>query len=297
MVNLSQFVGVKINDEVDISDLYENPENHYWEVSFEFPQEEYRGAYETPTGKRYGSGSSFAQIYSFCKQPFLDIYFNTDYFYSDVKSYGDSLIRNLNRAIGINVENLINEQDNVFTINKNVEINEKRYNNLYYKYEKALQQFSELGSWLSDLYDSIPLTKKGNIDHRTRAYREYINAQQAQQDKATQVEKLEKRLYSETKRFDNSLEKQRNAENNLQQLKAGTLQNIRNMYQEESEYFAERVKEDIIAKAESGVLPVQNLPLMEATIRKRKYVGLSAYPRFWATGQLIRSIIIVCILR
>lgn len=68
----------------------------------------------------------------------------------------------------------------------------------------------------------------------------------------------------------------------------------RSFVKEQGGYWAERIKEDIIMKMQSGELPTffNKADNLESTKEKRVKAGLSPEPVFMASGQLINSIII-----
>lgn len=296
MADLTQFFGVKIGENVSLADLITNPSRHSWRVSFEFPSDEYRNPRATPNGKKYGSNESFAQIYRYCKQRFLDIYFETDFFYSSAKEKGDELLANFNTELGVDIESYTNKQGEVFKINKNYKINEKRYTNIVTKLDNYRKQLNLYESKIIDLKDNLPRTKKGAYDRRTVAFHQFQKLLSERYELKLELETLDRRVKIEKKRFENSSNRSIASYDKLQGWKENLVNNIAHKYEYMAEDFAREVKTDILSLAECGILPMQNIALLESTIKSRKYAGLPSKPRYWATGQLIRSIKIICTL-
>ena len=335
MIDLGE-VDINIYRGLKASEVLENPENHHWKLSFYFPSS-HRNKYATPNGKPYGSSASFAKIYASLGEDFIGEYFENDYYDSDVRLYGDTLLREVNKDLGISIYTYITEKGNIEKFDSNINLAEKRYVNSELRLEEARERYSSAMSALDrakeiydstrsefeyyqnemeDITDSIPLTKRGNYDKRTRGYHRlsslqsyadsaYENMKSAREE-AEEAEKEYDEAYSsldraerstqrENTRLRNAKERKQDAISRLEYLK-DNIADMRSKYEEASSIFAEKVKDDIIYRGQCGLLPVQDLPLKEATILRRLYAGIDSYPRFWATGQLIQSIRIKCTL-
>lgn len=296
MIDLGTSVNVNIGSNVSVEDFIQNPNNHYWEVFFRFPSDEYRNAYATPTGRKYGTSSSFASIYEKLKMPFIESYFSNDYFTSNVRQYGDALLQALNNKIGIDIDRLKTKEGDVYSISKNSNINKTRLTNVLARYTSYENQYEQLQEEMENTVASIRLTQRGTYDRRTRNYHTYVKQIAEAQKMSESLSYLEKRIKTEQLRYENSVQRDSIAKENLNKIKKGTLKDIQSEYHKMAERFAEAVKDDIIGRARSGVLPLQNISLMESTIKKRRYAGIPSVPRFWATGQLINAIQITCTL-
>lgn len=296
MIDFGQ-VHISIGDNsISLNDFVEHPEKHSWLISFEFPQDEYRDAYATPTGKKYGSSYSFESIYNLLRDDFIGAYFNGDYFYSDVKEKGDQMLQAINDFIGIEITHLSSVEGDIYAFDSKIEVNRTRRDNALTRLSSLEEEIEGIQKEIDDISEYIPLTKKGLFDKRTRAYKEYNHKEQELYDYYEKLNYYEKRAETERKRFVNSVERKRIALYNLSALRSGTIREIQNRCENMAEDFAYLVKRDIINKATLGVLPNQNLPLADETIRKRIYAGIESPYRYWATEQLVNSIIITCTL-
>lgn len=76
----------------------------------------------------------------------------------------------------------------------------------------------------------------------------------------------------------------------LYALKAATDETVRSRGAE----IARRIKEDLIEALHDGRVPLSPQVNTAETVRRRERAGLPAAPRFYATGQLIRSITVYC---
>jgi hypothetical protein len=293
MVDIDDSFSINIADGVNTNDLLNNPDKHYWKIGFKFPNEA-RDPFATPTGRKYGRNVSFKALYRALHTNFIEQYFAEDYYDSWVKEAGDELLLELNEEIGITVNKLKSETDKVYSMTRNARINKTRKDNATQRYEDYRERYASELIGLDDLAENIPLTRKGKYDRRTRAFHKYALKVSKLSEMEKTLSKLEKRALTEQVRYENSVERARLATDNIRKIHSGEWRSLKDKYREKARTFAEYVKDDIIDRGMTGSLPVQNLPLKESTIRKRLGVGLNATPRFWATGQLIRSIQITC---
>lgn len=290
---------LRIGEGVSLDDFVKNPDEHHWEVYYEFPEDENRDSRATPTGKRYGSNDTFANIYNaICKKgmPFIDKYFYDEYQYSDVKDKGDELLQNFNDSIGISVTHINNRDNDVYEMSKNVRINKTRLDNAQERYDNYQQRVYDMRDDIEYLENSLVRTKSGDYDRRYSAYHEYLSKVDRLYEMYDELGRLSKRIDIEQTRLDNSMERASDATEELRRIQSGFESKVIGHYETMADDFADLVKRDIISKAKNGILPMQRLPLAEDTIRKRMKVGLRRYPRFWATGQLVSSIRITCTL-
>lgn len=290
---------LSIGDGVPLSDFINNPEQHHWEVHYEFPEDENRDSRATPTGKRYGSNDSFASIYrAICKKgmPFIDRYFYSEYQDSDVKLKGDELLQSLNNSIGISVERINNKDNDIYEMSKNVRTNRVRLDNAQERYDDYQQKVYDMQDEVNYLEEKLVRTKSGRYDRRYSAYYDYLYYSDSLYKMYDELDRLERRVEIEQTRLDNSMERASDATQELRRIQSGFESKVISQYENMADDFAELVKHDIISMAQSGILPMQRIPLAEDTIKKRLKVGLRRYPRFWATGQLVSSIRITCTL-
>lgn len=296
MIDVGDSLGLDIADGVSLSDIIKNPDAHHWQIDWEFPSDEHRNRQATPNGKPYGTDSTFSSVYSFLKDDFIGKYFEDQYYYSSVREYGDDLLEEFNRSIGIRVETLRSPAGEVYKMHRNFDINKKRYYNAKERYDEYSERIEALSDEIYDMESGLVMTKGGSYDRRYSAYRVYAEKQRLLSDMLEEKYRLRERMESEWVRQENSRENVAGAQRRLGEIKEGIYSTISSDYARMADDFARAVREDIISRGESGVLPSQNLPLAEKTIRNRLYAGLNVYPRFWATGQLISSIRIKCTL-
>lgn len=290
---------LNIGEGVPLNDFVNNPDQHHWEVYFEFPEDENRNSRATPTGKRYGSNDTFASIYdAICKKgmPFIDRYFYSEYQDSDIRLKGDMLLQSFNESIGITVEKINNKDNDVYEMSKNVRTNRVRLENAQERYDEYQQRVYAMQDEVNYLEENLVRTKSGGYDRRYSAYYDYLYYSDSLYKMYDELDRLERRVEIEQTRLDNSMERASDATQELRRIQSGVDTKIVSQYEEMADDFAEMVKNDIIDKAKNGILPLQRLPLAETTIRKRVKAGLRRFPRFWATGQLVSSIRITCTL-
>ena len=298
MIDLGS-VHIDIGEGIPLEDFVNHPEEHHWEVNFEFPYDEIRDPKATPTGKKYGTAIDFDRLYGIFRDmgmPFIDRYFYNEYQDSDVKAKGDELLYELNDYIGIQVENVNNRDNEIYSMSKNVRTNQTRLDNARERYEDYRQAIDDMRYDIEYLEDNLVRTKSGSYDRRYGAYREYLDKQERLGYMYDELDRLERRVEIEETRLDNSIERQLDAVEELRAIQNGLEGRLLGKYETMAEDFANMIKDDIISKAKNGTLPMQRLPLAEGTIKNRLKAGLRRYPRFWATGQLVSPIIITCTL-
>jgi hypothetical protein len=296
MIDIGDSLSLDIADGVSLADILNNPDAHHWQIDWEFPSNRNRNSRATPTGHRYGSDGTFEEIYNALGQDFISEYFDDDYFYSEAKEYGDNLLLEMNEHIGLHVNTLKSSAGEVYNMHRNFDINTKRYYNAREAYESYSDKVEALSDELLDMEGELVKTKSGGYDRRYKAYREYAVKSQIFSDMLEEKYRLKARMESEWSRYENSKGRTKQAERNLMEIKEGIYSSVSSEYAQKADEFAEVVRNDIISRGESGVLPTQSFPLAERTLRNRLGAGLSTYPRFWATGQLISSIRIKCTL-
>lgn len=299
MIDLGS-VHINIGEGIPLEDFVNHPEEHHWEVYFEFPHDEIRDPRATPTGKKYGTAIDFDRLYGIFRDmgmPFIDMYFNNEYQDSDVKAKGDELLYELNDYIGIQVENVNNRDNEIYSMSKNIRTNQTRLNNARERYEDYKQAVDDMRYDIDYLEDNLVRTKRGSYDRRYGAYHEYLDKLNRLDYMYDELGRLERRVEIEEARLNNSVERQIDAVDELRAIQDGLAGRLFGKYETIAEDFANMIKDDIISKAKNGILPLQRLPLAEGTIRNRLKAGLRRYPRFWATGQLVSSIIIICTLK
>ena len=290
---------VKIGEDVPVRDFVDNPDQHSWEVYFEFPDDKNRDPADTPTGKKYGSGDTFAAIYDAISKkftPFIDVYFQDFYPDSDVRETGDALLQDFNASIGIQVNNINNRENETYKMHRSTEVNEARYINAIKRWDEYDQKVSAFQGYVENLEENLKRTRSGAPDRRTSKYREWVSELGRLNEMYEESDRLAKRKDIERTRYVNSSEREDYAVSELNKIKRGFGSRIKKQYERLAEDFAKEIKDDIMKKAENGELPTQNLPLADKTIEKRLSVGLLETPRFWATGQLVESIVITCTL-
>lgn len=315
MISLSDYFDIDVDDESSLSNFVSNPKAHHWKVGFKFESGHRDPTYGT-NGKKYGSAKTFRQIYTALKkkgQDFIDAYFDDVYPYSDVKSQGDDLIANLNDEIGISVDTIITAKDEVFNIERKTDINYKRMVNARDRLnerqeilDSQQERFStqlkmnqeridSLNYEMSHLESIMKRNKDFSFDRRTKNYRLYMK-DSSELSSLIEFGKSLKNYERESKRYENSLTRKQKAEAKLSSIKESSWKELNKKYENVAREFSESIKDDILSKARTGELPYQGIALAEETIKKRLSAGLAAYPRFWATGQLIDSIIVTCTL-
>ena len=297
MVEIGRGIKLGIKEDISLTDLVRNPDKHHWRISWEFPYNERRNRFATPNGKSYGSSKTFQVIYDSLKHDFISIYFDNYFMDSDVAGYGEELFEELNRELRISVSSYTNRQGEIKKFERNWEINATRAG-------RAQERFDENWEKLSDELESIngeidylisiaKTTVSGNIDRRTKEARQISYLEHKKSQLWAENDRLERNMRREEARAKNSYERLQEVSADLRNLQLN-LDNFDSKITDKAEEFARMVKRDIISKGSNGILPTQNIPLMEKTIRNRRYAGIPETPRYWATGQLIRSIVIIC---
>lgn len=215
----------------------------------------------------------------FDKQEQLD--YQRDRFYSQQELYHSQLEEQQRTAESLEDEMRILEENTRKTLAGNLD----RRTTGYHRYVNALSELEYIRGVL-DRISADFYTEQENLD---RVLAEYEKASE-------KYDKAKANLHREQTRYDNTARKRKEAVDNLSKIKSSQWDTINKKYESASTEFAENVKDDILSKVMNGELPIQSLPLAESTIKKRLYVGLEAYPRFWATEQLVRSVIVTCTL-
>lgn len=298
MISFNDDLDIDVSDESSISDFVTKASKHHWKVGFKFQSGNRNPTYNT-NGKKYGSNKTFEQIYAEFKkkdQDFIDRYFDDVYPYSDVKELGDGFLSDINDEVGIIVDSIITAKDEVFSINKNIKINYTRKTNAGDRLNTQREIVDSLREEIYYLESNLKKTKRGTYDRRTSGYGQYTRALRELDIVLSDLYRYRANYERELSRYENSLDRKEEAIRNLNRIKDGRWDTINQKYENVAKEFAERIKDDIVSKARTGELPLQNLGLSEATIKKRLSVGLPTQPRFWATTQLVNSIIVTCTL-
>lgn len=297
MVEIGRGIVAGIKENVSLADLVRNPDKHHWQIGWEFPEDETRNRYATLNGKSYGSSKSFEEIYDSLKHDFIGIYFDNYFMDSDVAEYGEELFNELNSKLRIEVNSYANRQGEVKEFERKWEINATRATRAQERFDENWEQISDMLESINDEIDYLrsiaKTTVSGGIDRRTREARRIASLEHEKSVLWAENDRLERNMRREETRARNSRERLMEVSADLRNLQLN-LDNFEGRYTDKAEEFARMIKEDIKSKGRSGMLPTQNIPLMEDTIRKRRYAGIPETPRYWATGQLISSIIITC---
>lgn len=297
MIEIGRGFYVGIKEGVSLVDIINEPHKHHWLVGWEFPDDKNRNRRATPTGKSYGSDKTFQVIYDSLKDDFISLYFDNFFLNSDVAEYGEELLSDLSTDLRILVNSYTNQSGEVREFERRWDIDTTRLQNAQDRFETYWEQANEridsINEEIDYLTSTARLTMSGNIDRRTREAHQIGRLQREKMELWAESDRLERNMNREQKRASNTYNKYQEAMNGLRYLQQH-IDAFDNRFEDKAEEFARRIKEDIISKGMSGVLPTQNIPLMEKTIRNRRYAGLPETPRYWATGQLIRSIIITC---
>lgn len=297
MVEIGRGIVAGVKENVSLTDLVHNPDKHHWQIGWEFSEDETRNRYATPNGKSYGSSKSFEEIYDSLKHDFISLYFDNYFMDSDVAEYGEELFNELNSKLRIEVNSYMNRQGEVKGFERKWEINATRATRAQERFDENWEQISDMLESINDEIDYLrsiaKTTVSGNIDRRTREARQIASLEHEKSRLWAENDRLERNMRREETRARNSRERLMEVSADLRNLQLN-LDNFEGRYTDKAEEFARMIKEDIKSKGRSGMLPTQNIPLMESTIRKRRYAGIPETPRYWATGQLISSIIITC---
>lgn len=297
MIEIGRGFYVGIRDGVSLSDIVNNPEKHHWLVGWEFPDDRYRDRRATPTGKSYGSDKAFRVIYDSLKDDFISLYFDNYFLDSDVAEYGEDLLSDLSADLRISVHSYSNKSGEVKEFERRWDIDTTRLQNAEERFEdyweRANARIEEINDEIDYLTSIARTTVSGNLDMRTREAHQIGRLQREKAGLWAESDRLERNMNREQKRASNSYNRYQQAMDSLRYFQEH-IDSFDGRFEDRAEELANRIKEDIISKGRSGVLPTQNIPLMERTIRNRRYAGLPETPRYWATGQLIRSIIITC---
>lgn len=326
MTSLAEDFEIDVSDESSLSDFVDKASKHHWKVGYKFPHAKRRNPRQTPSGKKYGTGKTFKQIYDEMGETFLEAYFDEQYPYSYLKDEGDRLLSEINAEVGITVDTIVTAKDEVFQMEKKTDTNYsrmsnalERLNNQQEKFETKQETYFEqentqrerlnsLQSEISNLEGTLRRTKQGSFDRRTTGYNRYSelsrelsgiydsldNARREYDKSREDLDKATANYERESSRYENSMQKRETAINNLNRIKDGSWSKIKNKYADSAEEFAKLIKDDIVSMAQNGTLPMQNKGLSPKTMAKRESVGLNSLPRFYATGQLVKSIIVVC---
>lgn len=297
MVEIGRGIVAGIKENVSLADLVRNPDKHHWQIGWEFPEDETRNRYATLNGKPYGSSKSFEEIYDSLKHDFIGLYFDNYFMDSDVAEYGEELLNELNAKLRIEVNSYANRQGEVKEFERKWEINATRATRAQERFDENWEQISDTLESINDEIDYLrsiaKTTVSGGIDRRTREARRIASLEREKSVLWAENDRLERNMRREEARARNSRERLIEVSADLRNLQLN-LDNFEGRYTDKAEEFARMIKEDIKSKGRSGMLPTQNIPLMEKTIRNRRYAGIPETPRYWATGQLISSIIITC---
>lgn len=297
MIEIGRGFYVGIKDGVSLTDIINNPDKHHWLVGWDFPDDENRNRYATPTGKSYGSSKTFQAIYDSLKDDFISLYFDNFFLYSDVADYGEELLSELSTDLRVSVNSYSTQSGEVREFERRWDIDTTRLQNAQDRFETYWEQANDridsINKEIDYLTSIARTTVSGNIDMRTREAHQIGSLQREKMGLWAESDRLERNVNREQKRASNSYNRYQEAMDSLRYFQQH-IDSFDGRFEDKAEEFARRIKEDIISKGMSGALPTQNIPLMERTIRNRRYAGLPDMPRYWATGQLIRSIIITC---
>ena len=64
--------------------------------------------------------------------------------------------------------------------------------------------------------------------------------------------------------------------------------------EDEGKFVAELIKEDIVRKLQMGAIPLKNPTVSFETEKKRIKAGLPPFPKFFASGEFIKNLIVFC---
>lgn len=297
MIEIGRGFYVGIKDGVSLTDIINNPDRHHWLIGWEFPDDEKRDRFATPTGKSYGSDKTFQVIYDSLKDDFISRYFDEQFMYSEVAEYGEDLLSDLATDLRISVNSYSNYSGEVREFERRWDIDTTRLQNAQDRFEdyweKANDRIEAINDEIDYLTSIARTTVSGSLDMRTREAHRIGSLQREKAELWSESDRLERNMNREQKRASNSYTRYQQAMDSLRYFQEH-IDSFHGRFEDKAEEFANRIKEDIISKGRNGILPTQNIPLMERTIRNRRYAGLPETPRYWATGQLIRSIIITC---
>lgn len=297
MIEIGRGFYVGIKEGVSLADIVNNPERHHWLVGWEFPDNENRNRFNTPNGKSYGSSATYQEIYDSLKDDFISLYFDNFFLYSDVADKGEELLSDLNTDLRISVNSYSSRDGDVRAFERAWDINTTRLQNAQERFDtywdQANERIESINAEIDYLTSIARFTQAGAIDMRTREAHQIGRLQREKAALCAESDRLERNLNREQKRAANSYDRYQESLQGLRYLQQH-IDTFEGRFEERAEEFAKMIKEDIISKGQAGILPTQNIPLMERTIRNRRRANIPETPRYWATGQLIRSIIITC---
>lgn len=267
--------------------IVQNPDQFYWKPSFHF-----YGSRSKEQAGGYGSSGSTQALYELLGDTFIERYFDTVYPYLDIKEQGDALIYRMSQELFPYVENIGFSENEAEEIKRRLRTNETRLDNAEERLEIARETLASLQNDLDYLYEDAVYTKRGNLDKRYTITRNIYALGAEINDLEKELDRLESSVNRERSRYMNSQEKYSKSVDNARRMFENAENMFSNYVKQSGREFAETIRQDIISRAESGSLPLQNPYLHPKTVKLRQEAGLPPYPKFYASGQLMNSIVI-----
>ena len=274
-------------DEGNLYDIIKYSDQYRWKPSFHF-----YGSRSKEQANGYGSSIPMQELYELLDDPFIERYFDTVYPYLDIKKQGDDLIYEMSKELFPYVENIGFSKKESEEIKRRLRTNETRFENAGERLESAKEKLAYLQNDLEYLYADAVYTKSGNLDKRYKVTRNIYVLSEDINDLEKELGRLESNVNRERSRYMNSQEKYTKSVDNARRM----LESAENMFstsvKQAGKDFAKAVRQDIIIRAESGSLPLENPHLSPRTVQLRQEAGLPASPKFYASGQLMNSIVV-----
>ena len=298
-------------DEDSLYDIVKHSDQYRWKPSFHF-----YGSRSKEQANGYGSSIPTQELYELLDDPFIERYFDTVYPYLDIKKQGDDLIYEMSKELFPYVENIGFSEKEAEEIKRRLKTNETRLENAEEILEEnnflvkitdiigvemtdtpggltsVLKVIRENDVDLEYLYADAVYTKSGNLDKRYKVTRNIYAVSEDINGLEKELNRLESNVNRERSRYMNSQEKYTKSVDNARKM----LENTENMFstsvKQAGKDFAKAVRQDIIIRAESGSLPLQNSYLQPRTVQLRQEAGLPDSPKFYASGQLMNSIVV-----
>lgn len=274
-------------DEDSLYDIVQYTDQYRWKPSFHF-----YGSRSREQAGGYGSSGSTQELYELLGDPFIERYFDTVYPYLEIKKQGDDLIYRMSQELFPYVENIGFSEKEAEEIKRRLKTNETRFENAEERLESAREKLSSLQNDLDYLYEDAVYTKSGNLDKRYTVTRNIYSLGTEINDLEKELNRLESSVNRERSRYMNSQEKYSKSVENARRMFESAENMFSTSVKQAGREFAETVREDIISRAESGSLPLENPYLHPKTVKLRQEAGLPPYPKFYASGQLMNSIVI-----
>lgn len=274
-------------DEDSLYDIVQHTDQYRWKPSFHF-----YGSRSSEQAGGYGSSRSMQELYELLGDPFIERYFDTVYPYLEIKKQGDDLIYRMSEELFPYVEDIGFRKNEAEEIKRRLKTNTTRFDNAEERLESARETLTSLQNDLNHLYEDAVYTKSGNLDKRYTVTRNIYALGEEINGLEKEVDRLESSVNRERSRYMNSREKYTKTVDNARRM----LESAENMFstsiKQSGMEFAETVRADIISRAESGSLPLENPYLSPLTMELRQKAGLPSMPKFYASGQLMNSIVI-----